>query len=221
MPHTLAARPKRVWPIVTALAAMFIVALMAFRMPAHAQTTPPPQPNTDQIADPSATPPDDDELWVALRDGGVALIRHSLAPGTGDPGTFKLDDCSTQRNLSDEGREQARRVGEAFEENSVIVARVAYSQWCRTRETAELAFPDKGEPEPALNSFFGDRSTAEDQTDAVRELVTNWDGPDTLVLVTHQVNITALTDVFPRSGEIIVLRPQEGDFEVLGRITAE
>ena len=74
MPHTLAAKQKRVWPIITALAAMFVVALLAFRVPAHAQVTPPPQPDTDRITTPETAPPQEDDLWVALREGGVAIL---------------------------------------------------------------------------------------------------------------------------------------------------
>jgi phosphohistidine phosphatase SixA len=165
----------------------------------------------------------DEALWAALAEGGhVALMRHALAPGTGDPESFRLDDCSTQRNLDQTGREQARRTGKTFRERGVSVGRVLSSQWCRCLETAELLALGEVEPFPPLNSFFGDRARAPDQTEAVRALLADADaGGPSLVLVTHQVNITALTGIFPRSGEIVVLRLGGPDiFETIGAIAA-
>lgn len=156
--------------------------------------------------------------WQALREGGVAVMRHARAPGTGDPADFRLGDCSSQRNLSDAGRDQARRIGETFRDKGVTVDRALYSRWCRARETAELAFPAQAEPEPALDSFFADRGRKGAQTAAVRQIVDRWSGPGALVLVTHQVNVTALTDVFPREGEAVVLAPDADGFRVVGRI---
>lgn len=165
----------------------------------------------------------DEALWSALADGGhVALIRHAHAPGTGDPDDFRLDDCSTQRNLDRTGRDQARRTGQAFRERGVTIARVLSSQWCRCLETAELLALGDVEPFAPLNSFFGDRGREPEQTEAVRALLAeaDADGPS-LVLVTHQVNITALTGIYPRSGEIVVLRLGGPDiFETIGAISA-
>jgi phosphohistidine phosphatase SixA len=165
----------------------------------------------------------DDALWAALADGGhVALMRHAQAPGTGDPDDFRLDDCSTQRNLDQAGRDQARRTGQAFRDRGVTVGRVLSSQWCRCLETAELLALGEAEPFPPLNSFFSDRAREPAQTEAVRALLAeaDADGPS-LVMVTHQVNITALTGIFPRSGEIVVLRLGGRDiFETIGAIPA-
>jgi phosphohistidine phosphatase SixA len=165
----------------------------------------------------------DEALWAALAEGGhVALMRHALAPGTGDPESFRLDDCGTQRNLDQTGREQARRIGQAFRERGVIVGQVLSSQWCRCLETAKFLALGEVYPFPPLNSFFGDREHAPKQTAVVRALLANTDpeGPS-LVLVTHQVNITALTGIFPRSGEIVVLRLGGPDvFETIGAIAA-
>src|SRR5688500_5049359 len=145
--------------------------------------------------------------WDALRAGGqVALIRHAAAPGTGDPAEFVLEDCSTQRNLSGGGQAQAARLGQAFRANGVRVDQVLTSGWCRCVETATIAF-GAAEVWPALHSFFRDAGTEAEQTAEVRARVAAWDGPGTLVLVTHQVNITALTDIFPAAGEVIVLAP--------------
>jgi phosphohistidine phosphatase SixA len=165
----------------------------------------------------------DEALWTALADGGhVALMRHALAPGTGDPENFRLDDCSTQRNLDEAGRDQARRTGQAFRERGVEIGQVLSSQWCRCLETAELLALGEVEPFPPLNSFFGARERAPNQTEAVRALLAQADaeGPS-LVMVTHQVNITALTGIFPGSGEIVVLSlGGPGIFETIGVLAA-
>lgn len=159
-----------------------------------------------------------EDAWTTLRDGGVAVMRHARAPGTGDPQAFRLGDCATQRNLSAEGRAQAEAIGARFQAENVAVDRVLHSRWCRARDTASLAFPGLAEPEPALDSFFQDRSTRTAQTAALRRIVEEWQGPGALVLVSHQVNVTALTGVFPREGEAVVLRPGPDGFDVAGRL---
>lgn len=178
----------------------------------------PPLLGRDAVAGASANA----DAWEALRAGEhVVLVRHALAPGTGDPPGFVLEDCATQRNLSDEGRAQAARLGEAFRANGVAVDRVLSSGWCRCVETATLAF-GAAEVWPPLHSFFGDASTETAQTAETRAAVATWAGPGTLVLVTHQVNITALTGVFPASGEVIVLAPapaRSDGFTLVGRLT--
>lgn len=161
-----------------------------------------------------------DLTWQALRAGGtVALLRHARAPGTGDPQGFRLEDCSTQRNLSPEGQEQARNLGETFRTRRIPVARVLSSRWCRSLDTARLAFGAMAEPYPALDSFFSKREQQQRQTETVRQLIEGWRGQGVLVLVTHQVNITALTGVFPSEGEVLVLKPKPGaGFDIVGRI---
>ncbi|MGC3874305.1 histidine phosphatase family protein [Halomonas sp. GXIMD04776] len=162
---------------------------------------------------------DEQALWALLADGShVALMRHAIAPGTGDPANFRLDECSTQRNLSAQGRAQARAIGERFREQGITMANVHSSQWCRCLETARLL--DLGEviPTPALNSFFTRREREPRQSEAIRQLLAEQAEDKTTVLVTHQVNVTALTGIFPRSGEIVVVRPSESSLSVLGRI---
>jgi phosphohistidine phosphatase SixA len=159
--------------------------------------------------------------WEILRRGGVAaLIRHARAPGTGDPPGFVLTDCATQRNLSDEGRAQARRLGSNFTTAAIPVGRVVSSRWCRALETARLAFGDRTEPFPALDSFFANRTDEPAQSTAMRALLRDWRRrSDSLVCVSHQVNISALTGVFPREASVIVVRG--GDrVEVLAEIPA-
>ena len=160
-----------------------------------------------------------DEAWQALRQGGtVALFRHARAPGTGDPPNFRLDDCSTQRNLSEEGRRQAQRIGDQFKTRQVPVRRVLSSRWCRALDTARLAFGSMTEPSPPLDSFFSGRDQEPAQTQDVRRIIEGWRSAGVLVLVTHQVNITALTGIFPNEGEMIVLRPRASSgFDIVGR----
>jgi broad specificity phosphatase PhoE len=159
-------------------------------------------------------------LFDALRDGrAAALIRHAQAPGVGDPADFRLDDCATQRNLSDAGREQARAIGDRLRAEGLAAARVYSSQWCRCLETARLL--DLGEVRalPALNSFFNDRSRSEQQTAELGSFLRAPPPADPLVLVTHQVNIRALTGEASRSGEIVLVALPIGEqAAVLGRI---
>jgi phosphohistidine phosphatase SixA len=156
--------------------------------------------------------------WAALAEGGVALLRHALAPGTGDPPGMRLDDCSTQRNLSDAGREQARAIGAAFRARGIASADVATSAWCRAGETAALLGLGPVRHEPALDSFFG-RAATQAERDGMLALVAGWRGPGARVLVTHQVNVTLLTGIIPPSGGGVVLRPdQAGGFAQVGRL---
>jgi phosphohistidine phosphatase SixA len=156
--------------------------------------------------------------WEALRPGAIVLFRHAIAPGTGDPSGMRLGDCSTQRNLDEAGRAQARRIGEAVRAQGVAVGAVLASRWCRAAETADLAFPGRARPEPALDSFFAERGEGPARTAEARRILLGWSGPGALVVVTHQVNITALTGVVPSSGEGVVLRRGGGDLVVVGRV---
>ncbi|MCC5812568.1 MAG: histidine phosphatase family protein [Ectothiorhodospiraceae bacterium] len=150
--------------------------------------------------------------WAALRDGRhAALIRHSLAPGVGDPGEFRLGDCDTQRNLSEQGRAQATRLGAAFREQGLEALAVYTSRWCRASETAELMGLGQVRPLPFLDSFFRERANGPARTQALRNFLREGREGDSLVIVSHQVNITALSGVFPGSGEIIVVRMLEDD----------
>lgn len=162
-------------------------------------------------------------LWAALRDGGhVALIRHALAPGTGDPPGFRVDDCATQRNLSAAGRAQARAIGERFRANRIATAAIFSSQWCRCLDTAREMGLGEAVAFPGLNSFFADRGEEASHTAAARALIAERaHGSLPLVLVTHQVNITALSGVFPASGEIIVMRLDGDTLSLAGRIRTD
>jgi len=156
--------------------------------------------------------------WPELHSGSIVLLRHANAPGVGDPANFALGDCSTQRNLDTQGQEQARRIGEWFLQQRVDLRRVLTSQWCRTRETAELAFPGRAQEARLFNSFFEDPARRSPQTAEALHLLTQWKGPGVLVVVTHQVNISALTDVVAASGEGVVVRPVQGKLQVISRL---
>lgn len=158
--------------------------------------------------------------WDQVRDGGhVVLLRHALAPGTGDPPEFKLGDCNTQRNLSPVGREQARQIGDRLRALGLANAPVFTSQWCRCRDTARLLGLTPPSALPALNSFFGRSERRDEQMAALGRFLAGHRRGPTVVLVTHQVVITAATDVFPASGEAVVARIlEDGDLEVVGRL---
>jgi phosphohistidine phosphatase SixA len=162
-------------------------------------------------------------LWRALRSGGhVALLRHAIAPGTGDPPGFKLEDCSTQRNLSAAGRAQAERIGEQFRANGIDTARIFSSQWCRCIDTAKYLGLGTVEPLPFLNSFFRNRRDGDHHTKELMNWLDTQDLSGVTVLVTHQVNITALTGVVPGSGAmIIVRRSTPGTLSIVGTINPQ
>lgn len=162
--------------------------------------------------------------WALLRDGGhVVLLRHANAPGTGDPANFDIDDCSTQRNLSDRGEQQARKIGALFAARAAPVEQVLSSRWCRALDTARLAFGERLTKvfEP-LDSFFENSDKEAGQSAAVVEAVKAFTGSGNMVMVTHQVNITALTGIVPREGEAVIVATEadeEGEgLRILGRI---
>ena len=149
--------------------------------------------------------------------GVVALMRHALAPGTGDPAGFAVDDCSTQRNLDARGREQARRTGDALRDAGVTFDHIWTSQWCRARDTAVLMEMGDVKEKPPLNSFFAGRGDRAAQTAAALDLIAELPEGDRLLIVTHQVNITALTGRGVGSGEIIVTRRTGDGLEMVDR----
>ena len=189
---------KNIMPSVSLLAVMF---LMSVALPANAAQA------------------NDQSFWDLLKSGNhFVLIRHALAPGGGDPANFTVDDCSTQRNLSDEGRAQAVAIGELFRANGIASARVLSSQWCRCLETARLMSLGEVEEFSTLNSFFQAYGREGLQTQQLNSWLSKQDLSVPTVLVTHQVNITALTNVFPSSGEIILVkRTKAGAFELARR----
>ena len=154
---------------------------------------------------------EDQDLWKRLRRGGlVFLMRHgSTAPGLGDPPGYRLDDCATQRNLSDLGRAEARRIGERIAREKVPIEHVYTSPWCRCRETAMLAFGKAEDWEP-LSSFFDYPDRDAEFTERVKKRVGGYSSRamnGNVVMVTHNVNIAALTRLSVAPAEIVVVRP--------------
>jgi len=169
----------------------------------------------------ASAPASAQDAWAELaRPGAIVLFRHATAPGVGDPDHFRLGECATQRNLSDEGRAEARRLGEQFRSRRITVGAVLTSQWCRTRDTARLAFGEQPKDEPVFNSFFRQSQAQRDaQTAQAAALLARWKGPGALVVVTHQVNITALTGIGAMSAEGVVVRVAgDGKVQVLGNL---
>ena len=159
-------------------------------------------------------------LWAALKTGtAFAIMRHALAPGVGDPANLNVADCSTQRNLSGDGRRQAIEIGKRFRKSGIANAEVYTSAWCRCRDTAELLKLGKVRHLGAIGSFFREPEQAEAQTDALKSWLSAYRSNAPLILVTHYVNIAALTGVYPRSGEIVVVqRLSGGRLKVMGSL---
>jgi phosphohistidine phosphatase SixA len=167
----------------------------------------------------SATEPD--RLGQQVKAGGLVLmIRHATAPGTGDPGNFRIGDCTTQRNLNDQGRDQARHIGQWLRDRGIDSARVYSSQWCRCLETAEGINLGPVVELPALNSFFERPRDREPNLAALRAFLSKQpvDGK-LIVLVTHFVTISGITGEGVSSGEGVVLQlKSDGGFDVVGRL---
>jgi len=147
----------------------------------------------------------------------VILIRHARAPGTGDPPNFRVGDCSTQRNLSKAGRDQAVRIGARLRAAGLAGTTVYSSQWCRCLETARNLAVGPVVELPALNSFFQSPELEQKHTRPLRAWIASADLSRPVVLVTHQVNITALTGIFPAEGEILILRRDRENLSVVAR----
>lgn len=159
-----------------------------------------------------------DALWDKLKSGGhVILIRHAQTdPGVGDPPGFRVDDCKTQRNLNDAGREEAKRLGTEFTKRGIPVAKVLSSRWCRALETAHIAF-GKAEPWPALDNTYDAPQRREPQMREVRKALAKPVTGGNLVLVTHGVNVFALTGISPATAEPVIVQPG-GKLNTLGRL---
>jgi broad specificity phosphatase PhoE len=158
--------------------------------------------------------------WAQLREGGrVVLIRHANAPGSGDPEAFDIEDCSTQRNLSSRGEQQARRMGALFAARAARTEQVLSSRWCRSIETARLAFGAAlVEPFDALDPIEPGSEEAERATAAILEKIRAYSGSGNLVMVTHQSTIEALTDFSPREAEAVIVATDGDGLRVTGRI---
>lgn len=158
--------------------------------------------------------------WKALRAGGhVALMRHADAPGGfGDPPGFRVDDCATQRNLSEKGRAVAEKIGSRLKREGIAFEKILSSPWCRCIDTAKLLNLGTVETE----ATFGNVVVLRDQRDALtagaRALIAKWNGLSNLLVVTHGANVAALTTISPASGEIVVVRGGSSSVEPVGRL---
>lgn len=154
-----------------------------------------------------------------LSQGGfVLMMRHAITvPGVGDPQGFRIDQCGTQRNLSDIGRAQAKRIGQDLAQAGIKFSAVRSSQWCRCIDTAKIAFA-QATPWKALNSFFADRSTQRKQTRELHQAASQLAPGTNVIWVTHQVNISAALDTFAGQGEIVVARSVAGKLKTAFRI---
>ena len=159
-----------------------------------------------------------DSIWDEARQGNkVILIRHSLAPGGGDPAGFKIDDCKTQRNLNKAGIEQSKKIGKIFKDNKISIDVVLSSAWCRCKDTAYYAF-GKFKEFSALNSTFSTPYNKNEprQIKEIEKYLMNWEGKGkNLILVTHYSVITAITNAAPSSGEIVI---SDKNLNVIGTI---
>ena len=157
-------------------------------------------------------------LMNQLEDGGkLIFIRHAYAPGSGDPNNFNLNDCTTQRNLSENGRKQAQLIGKFFRQNKIKIDKVLSSEWCRCKETASIAF-SKYNTESFLNSFFSKKfeKNKDLQLRNLKTYINNWNKKKNLVLITHYVVILENLNYAPSSGEIVV---SDTSFKLIGSIS--
>ena len=172
---------------------------------------------------PSAAQGKDLKIWDQLQGpnptGYVLLMRHALAPGIGDPANFKVTDCSTQRNLNEEGRKDAREIGEWLARREVKIFRVESSRWCRAKETAQLLNVGRVRLNKNLDSLFRDSAPISDpQTAKIKKrILDHRKTKGLLVMVGHSVNIQALTNVSLESGEGVLIRAtSQGKIKVVG-----
>ena len=152
-----------------------------------------------------------------LEDGGkLIFIRHAYAPGNGDPAGFNLNDCSTQRNLSEDGRKQAQRIGEFFTKNKIEIDKILSSEWCRCKETAKIAFKNYS-TNSFLNSFYSSKfsKNKDKQVKAFNYYIKNLESEKNLIFVTHYVFISEVLNYGPSSGEIVV---SDKNLNIIGSI---
>ena len=157
--------------------------------------------------------------WALLRNGGqVVLLRHAIAPGTGDPANFDIDNCATQRNLSSQGEHQARRIGALFAARAAPIDHVETSRFCRCRDTARIAFRDEEVLDNEALDWFADDENSEARLEKARQQIASYSGSRNLVLVTHDEVIRALVGAGAREGEAVIVSRGGETLGVAGRI---
>ena len=149
----------------------------------------------------------------------LIFIRHAYAPGGGDPNNFNLNDCSTQRNLNDAGREQAEQIGKFFRKNKIKIDKVLSSEWCRCKETAKIAFKNFS-TNSFLNSFYSPKyeKNRNKQIKALKDYIKNYQSNKNLILITHYVLISDVLNYAPSSGEIVI---SDKNLNMVGTIKIE
>ena len=155
------------------------------------------------------------DAWRALGEGGILMMSHTHVKGADNPYRFRMGDCSTQVNLSETGRAQARKVGQRFRSNGVDVGIVLHSRWCRARETATLAFPGMTFAESSFDSFILRPENKSFYINKAKNIISNWKSTNVLVLMTHPENILGVTGLNLIPGEALVLK---NNIEVVGKI---
>ena len=153
---------------------------------------------------------------ILKKNNNIIFIRHSLAPGSGDPENINLKDCKTQRNLSNEGINQSKKIGNFFKKNNIKFENVFSSEWCRCKDTAFHAF-NNYKTFNALNSFYSEKfyKNKNKQINSLKKFITNWNNNSNLVLVTHYVVISEILGVGAGSGEIVISNKK---YEIIDRI---
>jgi len=163
-----------------------------------------------------------DSVWEVLKtDGSVVVLRHSYAPGGFDPPDARLDDCSTQRNLDESGRQQARLIGDAFRQHGIAVGKVLSSPRCRCLDTARLAFGRVESWDP-LQGSLDDTALRRRRVEEIRKVISEHGEGPPMVVVTHGSVVSDLTGLNVRMGEFVVLRrAADGAHTVAGRLYVE
>ena len=156
-----------------------------------------------------------DLILNSLKEGKkIIFIRHAIAPGNGDPDNFNINDCKTQRNLSEEGVEQSKNIGIFFEENKIKIDKILSSEWCRCKDTAKIAF-NNFETFDSLNSFYDEKFAQNEdiQIQNLKKYIKSWKSDKNLILVTHFVVISSILNVGTSSGEMII---SDKNYNIIG-----
>ena len=158
---------------------------------------------------------DSDKILDSLKEGKkIIFIRHALAPGNGDPDKFNINDCTTQRNLSESGIIQSKNIGLFFEKNKIKIDKILSSEWCRCKDTAKIAFKNF-ETFNALNSFYDEKfaSNEDIQIKNLKKYIKSWESDKNLILVTHFVVISSILNIGTSSGEMII---SDKNYNIIG-----
>ncbi len=150
------------------------------------------------------TPQEPVRAALAQTGANVVFMRHALAPGYGDPDNFQIEDCNTQRNLDEAGHRQAEAIGRYFREHQITFTAILSSRWCRCTQTAELLNYGSWSEFDGLNSFFQGHVDRQETLALLRDKLDSLSSDDLVLMVTHQVVISAITDISPPSGGLVV-----------------